>query len=98
MKRTLTLHLAAADELREAVLYYENIRHGLGEDLLQAVEAVFAQISRTPFRYPQVQVGVRRALLRRFPYGIFYRVTPDAIRVIAVFHAKRDPAHWRHRE
>jgi plasmid stabilization system protein ParE len=40
---------------------------------------------------------VRRGLVRRFPYGVFYVVTDDAIVILAVFHASRDPAGWRSR-
>ena len=40
---------------------------------------------------------VRRALIRRFPYGIYYAVDEELIEVIAVFHAKRDPKRWQDR-
>lgn len=40
---------------------------------------------------------LRRALTRRFPYGVFYIVEETKIIVFAVFHAKRDPALWKER-
>jgi plasmid stabilization system protein ParE len=40
---------------------------------------------------------VRRALVRRFPYAIYYRVEPERIAVIAIHHGKRDPRHWQSR-
>ena len=41
--------------------------------------------------------GIRRARLRRFPHGLFFRVLDDALYVIACFHASRDPLIWRGR-
>ena len=52
---------------------------------------------RSPDRYPRVHGTVRRGLVRRFPYGVFYVVTDDTIVILAVFHASRDPAGWRAR-
>jgi plasmid stabilization system protein ParE len=40
---------------------------------------------------------VRCALVRRFPYAVYYRVEPERIVVIAVFHTKRDPGVWQSR-
>jgi hypothetical protein len=33
--------------------------------------------------------------VRRFPYGVFYRVDSDQIAVLAVYHSKRDPRGWQ---
>jgi plasmid stabilization system protein ParE len=98
MMPDITFHRDAAEELQASVLYYESVRPGLGEELLQAVDATLAQIRRAPLRYPVVHPGIRRSLLRRFPYGIYYRIAVGQIRVIAVFHAKRDPMRWKTRE
>jgi hypothetical protein len=38
-----------------------------------------------------------RGRLRRFPYGLFYRILPDALVVLACFHARRDPRRWQER-
>jgi len=37
---------------------------------------------------------VRRALVRRFPYGVFYVVEGQALLVLAVAHVRRQPAYW----
>ena len=41
--------------------------------------------------------GTRRYLMRRFPYLVVYRATPDKLQVIAVAHGKRKPGYWRNR-
>jgi len=40
---------------------------------------------------------VRRALLRRFPYAVLFRIDQNAITVLACFHASRDPQQWQRR-
>jgi hypothetical protein len=44
-----------------------------------------------------VEGGVRRVLLKIFPYQLIYRVDGDEIRVFAVAHVRRRPGHWRRR-
>ena len=55
-------------------------------------------ITRNPFLYTVAKApNVRRALLRRFPYALFYLADDDAIVVIAVFNVKRQPIDWTKR-
>jgi plasmid stabilization system protein ParE len=39
----------------------------------------------------------RRVVVRHFPYGDFYRIDPDQIAILAVYHSKRDPRGWQSR-
>jgi plasmid stabilization system protein ParE len=87
----------ARDELREARDWYEMQQAGLGQDLGAIVAVTLTRISEHPEMYPEVDPGIRRAVLQRFPYSIFYRIRPSAIEVLAVFHHRRDPADWRSR-
>jgi len=50
-----------------------------------------------PERYPLVRGSARRALLRRFPYAIYFVATPELVSVFACLHARRDPRHWQER-
>ncbi len=88
---------AAAADIDEAFVWYEHQRPGLGEAFLTAVQATRESIAAQPAIYPIIHRDTRRALLRRFPYGIFYRVYGDAIVVVACMHAKRHPARWKSR-
>jgi hypothetical protein len=69
--------------------WYEERSRGLGTDFLRAVDASLASIQRNPFAHPVVFKPVRRALLRRFPFGLYYATTPDTVTILG-FHAKRD--------
>jgi len=55
---------------------------GLGAEFLLCVEEVFARLNRTPEMYEEVYRGVRRALTRRFPYAVYYRVEGDEVVVL----------------
>jgi len=54
-------------------------------------------IAENPRTYPRVHGEVRRAVARRFPFGVFYVMESDAVVVIAVLHASRDPVRWKER-
>jgi plasmid stabilization system protein ParE len=87
----------AEDELIEAIEWYEERGNGLGAEFLSCVDACVLRILKTPEIYPVAYRDVRMGLTRKFPYLVLYRVLPDAISVIAVFHAKRDPKIWKGR-
>ncbi|MEJ7811482.1 MAG: type II toxin-antitoxin system RelE/ParE family toxin [Gemmatimonadaceae bacterium] len=95
--RRLVVRSAAARELTEAHDWYEDQGPGLGPAFLRAAEAVFAAVRRTPALYPVVRGRTRRALLRRFPYGVFFCEEEGEVVVLAVVHSSRDPQHWQSR-
>ena len=74
--------------------YYEGQSKGLGERFPCAVDASFGAIERYPEMFARVHSEVRRALVSRFPYGIFHRVESKRIVVLTVLHTARDPKIW----
>ena len=97
MKFSVVIRPEAEADLAEAYQWYEEKRPGLGERWLLSVEAALSAIQRFPESFPVVHQHVRRALLRRFPYGVFYVVEGSAVVVLAVFHCQRDPKRWQER-
>ncbi|MFC1805905.1 type II toxin-antitoxin system RelE/ParE family toxin [Planctomycetota bacterium] len=87
----------AERDLAEAFAWYEEHRPGLGDEFLLCVEACLASIQRHPALNVAVRRGTRRALLRRFPFGVFYQVREQTISVLAVCHLSRDPRRWQDR-
>jgi len=87
----------ANEDLLEARAWYDNIRTELGERFALAVEATVAAIAGQPLQFAVVYRNLRRAGVRRFPYGIFFEVQEHRIVVIACFHGRRDPRHWQER-
>ena len=65
-------HPEAEHELREAVDYYEDIEPGLGYDLSVEVYSAIQRAVAFPLAWPVLDGEIRRALVRRFPYGVLY--------------------------
>ena len=77
--------------------YFEEIRDGLGYDFLLCVEEALSKIERNPLNYRKTYKELRRVIIRRFPYRIFYCIKEKTITVTAVFHAQKDPESWQNR-
>jgi plasmid stabilization system protein ParE len=84
-------------DISGAYEWYQSRRAGLGEEFLSSVEACLEKIRRGPTMFPIVHEGFHRALIRRFPYGVFFEHAEGAVTIYAVFHTSRDPEKWRHR-
>ena len=54
-------------------------------------------IRRLPNAWPAYDHGTRRYLLRRYPFGVVYRVESQRILIVAVAHGRRRPGYWRDR-
>jgi plasmid stabilization system protein ParE len=93
----LVWHPAAADEFVGAVAWYEQQRSGLGSEFAAACRSALALIQDRPEVFRRVHGDVRRVILRRFPYAIFYRSRGAELLVVAVMHERRDPRLWRER-
>jgi len=51
-------------------------------------------LQQAPLLYAEVIPNVRRALLPRFPYGLFYAVRGDLVHILAMLHDARNPSRW----
>ena len=99
MSYELRFHGAARSELREAAHWYEARGSGLGAEFLAAVEACLARLVEKPAAFPELRraPGVRRALLRRFPYALVFLVHGETITILAMAHGRRRPLYWKAR-
>ena len=86
----------AEDEVLQAREWYEKRRWGLGHEFAQAVDDIISRIVDNPLMYQRAQSVTRRAVLSRFPYAVYYRITDDEIVVQAV-HGRQHPSRWRNR-
>ena len=87
----------AKREYEDAFEYYEAQDEGLGEKFRSAVWAAIAILEQFPAVGEEVRPGIRKILLRRFPYKLIYSATDDALVVIAVTHGHREPDYWLNR-
>lgn len=97
----LVIRPAAKADIREAASYYEGERPGLGEAFIDEVASLFSRARKLPHQFPEIARGVRRGLLHRFPYAVYFLVPeqPDVrgMVVLAVLHQHRAPATWKRR-
>lgn len=84
-------------DIEASALWYEGRRSGLGFRFLDELNEVLSRVVEGPHQFPVIDKGVRRALLRRFPYGIYFMAEQDCVVVLAVLHLHRDPDTWRQR-
>jgi len=95
--KLITFHPEADAEVIEAAQFYETRSPGLGSALLDEVQRSLDQMATRPEAYQQIGKRVRRKILWRFPYNLFYAVYPDRIRIVAFAHQRRRPFYWRKR-
>jgi plasmid stabilization system protein ParE len=86
----------AQADIREAAFWYERQRPGLGVEFTLRFDALVERISQTPLQFPEIGSGVRRALLQRFPYAIYFVVSARPV-IIAILHQRRHPDTWKQR-
>ena len=98
MTYRLVVRRQAKADIREAARWYERQRAGLGRAFVQQVDALLDRVRLNPMQYQIVHREVRRAIPRRFPYGVFYRIGGSEVLVFAVVDLHRDPSIWQDRE
>ena len=95
MSYQLRIRCTAEADIQEAYEYYEECRHGLGQDFILCLEASLDKIIKNPNHYPIIHRNIHRILVKRFPFGIFFIVKENTIVVLAVMHGSRSPRRWK---
>ncbi|HBA65257.1 MAG TPA: addiction module toxin RelE [Methylococcaceae bacterium] len=94
MAYRLKFSARALRETGEAQEWYESQSPGLGEEFIAAMELQLKRLEQAPLLFAEVIPGVRRALLPRFPFGLFYVVRGNLVHILAVLHDARNPNRW----
>lgn len=97
MNRQVLFRPLAEAELLESRAWYEERQPGLGATFAAVVESTVEQIAEWPLAYPRVHGETRRAMLRRFPYAVYFRALPSEIVILAIIHDRRHPRRWQSR-
>jgi len=90
-------HPAADSELRAAAKYYNDRVSGLGAEFLAEVEKACLRLGEHQALGPRLDADHRRLALRRFPFGLIYRLRPSKVQIVAVAHRRRRPGYWMQR-
>ena len=88
---------AAESDVRDIYAWYKKQGEGLGLEFRRALGDCLERVRNNPMSSPKVHGEIRRALLRRFPYGVFYVIRESEVGVLGVFHGHRDPKTWQSR-
>jgi plasmid stabilization system protein ParE len=95
----LRYHDLARKEVIEAAEYYAHIRLELAAEFLSAFDKAIEAVLADPVAFEQVRPGIRRYLLERFPYGIYYRMPEEGtVRIVVVRHHSRRPGYGMRRQ
>ena len=94
----LVIKPLAEVDAKESVGWYNEKREGLGDDFLLILDAKMNSILRNPHQFQFVYKNIRRALIERFPYCIFFIVENNMIYVLAIQHTSRNPILWKNRK
>jgi plasmid stabilization system protein ParE len=88
----------AEKEVVDSYWWYEEQLFGLGDEFILCLDAEMHSISRNSEIYQVVHKNIRRGILKRFPYCVFFIKEPNHIQVLAVFNAHRNPSDWKKRK
>ena len=89
---------AAKLDLRHAKNWYNIERENLGTEFLSEIEKLLTHIQTNPEQFPKNRNEIRKAVLKRFPYCLFFALKSNKIKIIAVFHNSRNPIIWQTRK
>jgi plasmid stabilization system protein ParE len=95
--RALLVRRLAQAEIAEAFEWYRARSTSAASDFLTEVDRALVEIEHEPERFPLVNGQLRRTLLRRFPYAVYFKVYARSISVVGVIHGHRHPDVWRTR-
>ena len=82
------------NELDDAFHWYDSQGDGLGYRFLEEINSTLSRVIMNPEIYVEIKPGIRRALVKFFPYGIIFAVDKDDIMILSVAHLHRRPFYW----
>jgi hypothetical protein len=98
MKFPVNFRIEAQNDVLETVQWYEDKLPGLGDEFFISFTNEINNVCKTPLLYEIKYKGIRQAIIRKFPYNIFFKITNEkAILVFAVLHMSRNPKVWKRR-
>ena len=97
MTRQLIIRTEAEVDIAEATLWYQDKTLGLGDEFLAAVRDAVQHAVKNPLLHRRLRrrPEVRRVLMERFPYRVFFILRADAVVVLCVLHGARHDREWK---
>jgi plasmid stabilization system protein ParE len=87
----------AQAEADRAAAWYESQRVALGVEFILELDLAMERAAENPESYAMQYREVRRVLLRRFPYAVYFIYEEGVLEVFAILHQHQDPSTWESR-
>lgn len=81
----IRFHPEAELEFGDAIRWYEHQRKGLGSEFLLCIDEAIEKIIRTPQLFPLVHKNIRRVVVRKFPFAVFYEIKEKVTELVEVW-------------
>jgi len=82
-------------DIYHAKKWYNLQKYNLGNEFIDELEKVYEHIKFNPNQFPKIKKDIRKAIVGRFPYCIYFVIESNIIRIFAVFHNSRNPIIWK---
>ena len=93
----LRIHPFAEFDMKHAKDWYNTKGDNLGNELMMEVEKTISQLLNNPKQFPDIGQNIRKAVVKRFPYSIYFKIVLNTVDLYAVFHNSRNPLIWKER-
>lgn len=97
MEYKLIINPFAELELEEAKDWYNLQQDNLGNEFVMEIDKTIIRIIENPFQFPKEKKQIHKAVVKNFPYYLFFYVDDFLINIFAVFHSSRNPMIWKKR-
>ncbi|MDB4290003.1 type II toxin-antitoxin system RelE/ParE family toxin [Flavobacteriaceae bacterium] len=87
----------AQQDIQEVIDYYDELSPKLADSFLAELEQCYNKIKQAPEGYQKRLGNIRAAFLKKFPFGVYYKIYGEKIVVIAILHTSRNPSIWKKR-
>jgi len=93
MEYRLIFNDVVLKDIEDAFQWYEKQQKGLGKQFVSELNDMFTLIRHTPLIFTVIEFKVRRAILRKFPFNIYFKIMmQDEIIILGIMHQKRNPS------
>lgn len=94
MKYRVSISEIADLQIEEFELYLESQKPGLADRFTDRLFELFQKLEENPHTWQKINAEIRRAILKGFPYNIFYEIIDSKVIILAIIHQAADPGKW----
>ena len=84
-------------DLKSSFEYYFYEDSQVADSFFKQINISFEKIKQDPEMFPIVYGSIRKYVLKKFPFVIYYRIDNVIVQIIAIFHTSRNPQIWNER-